>query len=243
VLRGAGARGRRSVAIGVADAVPKLVTWRILEPLLTGDGPFHVLCHEGPLEGLLGELAAHRLDLVLSTSAVPADAGFKAFSHLLGESAIGFFAAPALARKLRGNFPQSLHEAPLLLPTDRTANRRMLDAWFEKFGIVPRIVGELDDSALVKTFAQHGIGAFAAPLAVEKEITRQYGVLRIGRIEGLRARFFAISTERKIKHPAISTITQSAREFYSMRAEGEADVAAPATPKRGKGGATLRRTA
>jgi LysR family transcriptional activator of nhaA len=119
----------------------------------------------------------------------------------------------------------------------------MLDAWFEKFGIVPRIVGELDDSALVKTFAQHGIGAFAAPLAVEKEITRQYGVLRIGRIEGLRARFFAISTERKIKHPAISTITQSAREFYSMRAEGEADVAAPATPKRGKGGATLRRTA
>ena len=243
VLRGAGARGRRSVAIGVADAVPKLVTWRILEPLLTGDGPFHVLCHEGPLESLLGELAAHRLDLVLSTSAVPADAGFKAFSHLLGESAIGFFAAPALARKLRGNFPQSLHEAPLLLPTDRTANRRMLDAWFEKFGIVPRIVGELDDSALVKTFAQHGIGAFAAPLAVEKEITRQYGVLRIGRIEGLRARFFAISTERKIKHPAISTITQSAREFYSMRAEGEADVAAPATPKRGKGGATLRRTA
>jgi LysR family transcriptional activator of nhaA len=99
----------------------------------------------------------------------------------------------------------------VLVPTDRSANRRVLEAWFERCGITPRIVGELDDSALVKTFAQHGVGAFAAPLAIEAEIIRQYGVARIGRIDGLKARFFAISTERRIKHPAVAIITEAAR--------------------------------
>lgn len=211
VLRGARTRGSRQVAIGVADAVPKLVTWRVLEPLLAGDGRFHMICHEGPLPVLLEDLAAHRLDLVLATSAVPADAAIKAFSHLLGESELGFFAAPSLAKRLRKYFPQSLQDAPLLVPTDRSANRRVLDSWFERLGITPRIVGELDDSALIKTFAQHGVGAFAAPLAIETEIIRQYGVVRIGRIEELKARFFAISTERRIKHPAVAMLTESAR--------------------------------
>lgn len=211
VLRGARTRGSRQVAIGVADAVPKLVTWRVLEPLLSGDGRFHVICHEAPLPALLADLAAHRLDLVLATSAVPSDSSIKAFSHLLGESELGFFAAKPLAARLRRNFPHSLHDAPVLVPTDRSVNRRVLDAWFERCGITPRIVGELDDSALVKTFAQHGVGVFAAPLAIEAEIIRQYGVVRVGRIDGLKARFFAISTERRIKHPAVAIITEAAR--------------------------------
>lgn len=215
VLRGARTRGSRQVAIGVADAVPKLITWRVLEPLLRGRSPgddrFHVICHEAPLPALLGDLAAHRLDLVLATSAVPSDSSIKAFSHLLGESELGFFAARPLAKRLRRNFPHSLQDAPLLVPTDRSANRRVLDAWFERCGITPRIVGELDDSALVKTFAEHGVGAFAAPLAIQTEVVRQYGVGLIGRIEGLKARFFAISTERRIKHPALTIITEAAR--------------------------------
>ncbi|MFM7625911.1 MAG: transcriptional activator NhaR [Gammaproteobacteria bacterium] len=211
VLRGARTRGRRSVTIGVADAVPKLVTFRVLEPLLHGDSRFHIVCHEGPLPDLLADLAAHRLDLVLSTSAVPTDSGFKAFNHLLGESEIGFFAARTLARRLRRDFPRSLDDAPLIVPTERSANRRVLDDWLETTGVVPRIVGELDDSALIKTFGQHGVGVFAAPLAVEAEIVRQFGVARIGVATGVKARFYAISTERRIKHPAVAAITAEAR--------------------------------
>ena len=220
VLRGARTRGSRAVAIGVADAVPKLVTFRVLEPLLTGDGRFHVTCHEAPLPALMADLAAHRLDLVLATSAAPTDSPIKAFSHLLGESEIGFFATKSLAAKLRPGFPQSLTDAPLLLPTDRSANRRVLESWFERQGVTPRIVGELDDSALLKTFAQHGVGAFAAPLAIEAEILRQYDVVSFGRIAEPKARFYAISTERRIKHPAVAIITAAARtELFSSESD------------------------
>lgn len=211
VLRGARDRGRRSVTIGVADAVPKLITWRILRPLLTGDGPFHIVCHEGPLPELLTDLAAHRLDLVLSTSAVPADASIKAFSHMLGETEIGFFGTRELAKRLRRGFPRSLDGAPLLLPTDRSANRRVLEHWLATHQLTPKVVGELDDSALVKTFAQHGVGLFAAPLAIEAEITRQFDVVRVGQADDLKARFYAISTERRITHPAVAIITEEAR--------------------------------
>ena len=219
VLRGARTHGHRSVTIGIADAVPKLIAFRVLEPLLGGDSPFHVICHEGPLQDLLSDLAAHRLDLVLSTSAVPTDATKKAFNHPLGESEIGFFAARALASRLRRGFPASLHDAPVLVPTERSANRHMLDEWFESLGVVPRIVGELDDSALIKTFAQHGVGAFAAPLAIEAEIVRQFDVARIGTAQGLKARFYAISTERRIKHPAVAMVTERARRELFVAAD------------------------
>jgi LysR family transcriptional activator of nhaA len=211
VVRGERTRGRRSVTLGVADVVPKLIAFRVLEPLLGGDSPFHVVCHEGPLTDLLADLSAHRLDLVISTSAVPPDSAIKAFSHLLGESEIGFFAARQLATRLRRGFPKSLQDAPLLAPTERSANRRVLDDWFESMGVVPRIVGELDDSALIKTFAQHGVGAFAAPLAIETEIVHQFDVARIGVAQGVKARFYAISTERRIKHPAVAMVTERAR--------------------------------
>ncbi|NBX58129.1 MAG: transcriptional activator NhaR [Gammaproteobacteria bacterium] len=233
VLRGARTQGSRAVAIGVADAVPKLVTFRILEPLLTGDGHFHVTCHEAPLPALMADLAAHRLDLVLATSAAPTDTPIKAFSHLLGESEIGFFATQSLAATLQSDFPRSLNDAPLLLPTDRSANRRVLEAWFVRHGVTPRIVGELDDSALVKTFAQHGVGAFAAPLAIEDEILRQYGVVSFGRLDEPKAKFYAISTERRIKHPAVAIITEAARTelFSSRNSGGDEDVSSGLTRK------------
>ncbi len=211
VLRGALPLGRRSVTIGISDAVPKLISWRVLAPLASGEQPFRLICHEGPFESLLADLAGHRLDLVLSSSAVPPDAGLKAFSHLLGESDLAFFATRAVARNLTGNFPASLNHAPFLLPTDRSANRRVLNAWFEKHGITPLIVGEFDDSALIKTFGQGGLGIFVAPRAIETQICAQYDVVTLGQTEEMRARFYAISTERRIKHPAVVAITEQAR--------------------------------
>lgn len=211
-VRGAVPSGRRSVTIGVSDAVPKLVAWRMLAPLLEGEHAFRVVCHEGSFQALLTDLAAHRLDLVLSSSPLPTDSGIKAFSHLLGESELGFFAARPLAARLRGRFPASLNNAPLLAPTDRSPNRRVLDAWLEEHDLTPRIVGEFDDSALIKTFGQQGLGVFAVPLAIETEVLRQFGVERVGRAAGLLARFYAISTERRIKHPAVAAVTQQARD-------------------------------
>ena len=211
VLRGAVPIGRRSVTVGVSDAVPKLVTWRVLAPLMQGENPFRVVCHEGPLDTLLADLASHHLDLVLSTSAVNPDSGIRAFSHALGESPLAFFAARPLAAKLRKDFPKSLDRAPFLLPTDRSANRRVIDEWFEKHGITPTIVAEFDDSALTKTFAQQGVGVFAAPVAIEHEITQQFDVVVVGRTTDLLARFYAISTERRIRHPAVVAITERAR--------------------------------
>ncbi|MEY4357845.1 MAG: transcriptional activator NhaR [Pseudomonadota bacterium] len=211
LLRGARGRGRRPVLIGISDAVPKLLTWRMLSPLLGEQEHFRIVCHEGPLEALLADLAAHRLDLVLSTSGVPAESGIKAFSHLLGESELGFFATGALARKLRRGFPRSLDGAPVLLPTDRSAARRILDGWFEAQGMQPDVVGEFDDSALIKTFAQQGLGAFAAPIAIERELVTQFELAPIGRVAELVARYYVISTERRIKHPAVAMITERAR--------------------------------
>ena len=139
VLRGARTVGRRPVSIGIADAVPKLLTWRILEPLLRASPPFQLVCHEAPLAGLLADLAAHRLDLVLSTNALPADSGIKAYSHLLGESELGLFGVATLARKLKRGFPQSVDGAPMLLPTERSPNRRSLEGWFEAQQVRPSI--------------------------------------------------------------------------------------------------------
>lgn len=211
VLRGAPGARRSVVTIGIAEALPKLLTWRIIEPLLDPANPFHVVCHEGPLQSLLLDLANHRLDLVLSTNAVPADSGIKAFSHLLGESTLGVFAARSLARNLARGFPKSLHGVPMLLPTERSANRKALESWFEGVGIRPAVAAELDDSALVKTFAQHGVGVFAAPLAIEAEIVKDFGVVRVGNIDGLKARFYVLSMERRIKHSAVAIIRERAQ--------------------------------
>ena len=177
-----------------------------------GRDPYRVVFHTGSLHTLVAELAAGHLDLVLSSSALPANAGLRAFSHFLGECDVTFFAAPALARRLRGSFPRSLDQAPFLLPTDRSPNRRVLDTWFLQEGITPRIVGEFDDSALAKAFVQGGAGVFAAPSAIEGEIIRQYKVRVVGRTATMHARFYLLSMERQIRHPAVRAIMERARE-------------------------------
>lgn len=212
LLRGAQAPGRRTLAVGVSDAMPKLVTWRILAPVLDDASRLRVSCREGELSWLLGELLAHRFDLLLTTHPVGAESGVRVASHPLGESALSFFAAPALARRLRKRFPDSLDGAPWLMPTEGTQARRVLDAWCESQGITPLVAGEFDDSGLKKTFGQAGLGVFTAPAAIEDEVRSQYRVQVIGRVPALRARYYAVTAARRVAHPDVGTILAAARD-------------------------------
>lgn len=197
--------------VGVADVVPKLVTHRLLAPVLASQPPVRMTCVEGKVEHLLAELAVHRLDLVLADVPVGPSMRVRAYNHPLGECAVAFFATPRLAVAYRRNFPRSLEEAPLLLPTENTTLRRSLDHWFESQNLRPRIVSEFEDSALLKVFGQHGAGVFPGAAALAGEICRQYGVREIGRVDAVRERFWAISVERRLKHPAVLAIAEAAR--------------------------------
>jgi LysR family transcriptional activator of nhaA len=205
--------GRRppQLFVGITDSLPKLIVYRLLEPALRMPEPVHVVCREGKADQLMADLALHTLDLVLSDAQFNPDISVRAFNHILGECGVTFFAAPQIAHQYSRKFPQSLHGAPVILPTSNTSLRRSLDQWFEQQGIHPRIIGEFEDSALLKVFGQAGIGLFPAPSVVEADVKRQYAVRVIGRLDKVRERFFAISIERKIKHPAVAVISEAAR--------------------------------
>lgn len=197
--------------VGVADVVPKLMTYRLLAPALKLKEPIQILCYEGKPTELLTRLATHDLDVVLSDSPASVDTGVRAFNHLLGECSVSIFAATDQAAKYRRRFPESLSDAPLLLPTPNTMVRRAFDHWFETTGISPRIVGEFEDSALLKVFGQRGLGLFPGPTAIAREIERQYDSRAVGQIDRVRERFYAISMERRMKHPAVVAIADLAR--------------------------------
>jgi LysR family transcriptional activator of nhaA len=198
--------------VGIADVVPKLIAYRLLRPALELSEPVRLVCREDKPDRLLAELAVHDLDLVLTDAPLGPTHNVKAFNHLLGECGLTFFGNARLARAHRRGFPRSLDGGPVLLPTDNTTLRRALEQWFDTEGIRPVIVSECEDNALLNVFGAAGVGMFAAPAAVEKEVRREYGVEAIGRIESVRQRFFAISVERKLKHPAIVAIVGAARE-------------------------------
>ncbi len=198
--------------VGVADVLPKLIAYRLIEPALQLSDPVQLTCDEGKLNDLLMELAAHRFDLVLSDSPISPTVNVKAYSHLLGECSVSIFGTAQVARKLRRNFPASLDGARFLLPLGITALRRSLDHWFESHGIRPQVVAEFEDNALLKIFAQEGTGIFAAPSVIEEEICRQYRVRPIGELPDVKERYYAISVERKMRHPAIVAISERARE-------------------------------
>ena len=200
------------LVVGVADVLPKLIAFRLLEPALHLREPVRIICREDKPERLLAELAVHELDVVLSDAPIGSGVSVRAFSHLLGETAITFFGVPKLAARFRRRFPRSLDGAPLLLPSYDTAIRRDLDQWFDSQEIRPAVVGEFDDYALLRVFAEAGVGIFPAPSVVEQQIRRQYGLERIGRAQGVRARYYAISVERKLKHPAVAAICETARQ-------------------------------
>ena len=200
------------LTVGVANAVPKLIVYRLLRPAAQGSEPVHLVCREDNAERLLGELATHALDVVIADAPAPPHVRVKVFNHLLGQSDTAFFAPPADAARLRRRFPASLQGLPMLLPTSNTALRRDLDEWFESEGVRPRVAGEFEDSALLKTFGREAGLAFPAPAAIEGDVSRFYGVRLIGRTGAVRERYYAISAERRVKHPGVLAITSTARE-------------------------------
>lgn len=211
VVKGQKSASQSVLSIGVVSSMPKLIAERIVAPSLLDGEPIRIRCHEASLEQLLGELAVHQLDIVLSDQQMPPGLSLRAFNHRLGESGMTFFSRRSVARKYKGRFPQSLDEAPMLLPSQHSALRRRLDDWFDSQSIAPAVVGEFDDSALLKAFGEAGAGLFAAPTVIENEICKMYGMSPIGRTDAVTEHFYAISPERRIKHPAVARITEIAR--------------------------------
>jgi len=199
--------------VGIADVVPKTIAYRLLAPALELPDTVRIICKENNLDSLLAELALHRIDMVLADSPIPSSLNIRGFSHSLGECGISFLAKAAIADKMKGQFPHNLNGAPLLLPSEINQIHGRLLYWLDSLHIHPRIVGEFDDSALMKVFGQAGSGIFISPTAIARENMKQYGVELIGSTEDLREHFYAISVERKISHPAVAAITETAREW------------------------------
>jgi LysR family transcriptional activator of nhaA len=185
------------LTIGIADVVPKLIAERILAPALDLSGPVRLICMEGKPDRLLADLALHELDMIVTDAPANPNVKVRVFSHLLGESDISFFGRADLA--------------PVLLPTENTVLRRSLDQWFEVHGLRPHIVGEFEDSALLKVFGYRGAGMFPAVSVISREIQAQYKVRRIGQVPEVRERLYAVTAERRIKHPAVLAICETAK--------------------------------
>ncbi len=200
-----------NIKVGIAMVVPKLLAFRVLEPVLKLPDTVRLICHEAPLVDLLAELAVHKLDVVLADSPISPGMNVRAYNHALGESGISFFAIPKQALELRQNFPKSLDGIAMLMPSAGSSLRRNLENWFERNEINPLVVAEFEDRALMKVFGESGTGVFTSPSAVEQDVLDKYGVEVIGRTEEIKESYFAISAERRIKHPAVSVITETAR--------------------------------
>ena len=191
--------------LGISDGLPKLVVHRLLSPVAT-ESQLRLLCHEGNFNDLLGDLALHKLDVVISDRPAPANPNMKLYSHGLGSSNMAWYGTPALMKTSKLRFPECLNELPMLLPTTHTASRDRLEAWFEQRGIRPRIVGEFEDSALLKTFGANGMGVFPVAEWVHEELIAHYAVKRIGPCEGVTEHFFAVGTEKKVQHPLVQRL-------------------------------------
>jgi len=205
-----------TLAVGIVNSIPKLVASRVLQPVLQSEEPTRLVCREGGLESLLGDLAVHQLDLVLSDRPIPSGLSVRAFSHALGSSEIALFARKALSRKYERDFPRSLDKAPILLPTQENPIRRALDDWFEQQGVSPTLLAEFEDSALMKAFGEAGNGIFPAPAAISEEVEQMYRCRRIGPAIAVEEKYYAISPERKLKHPAVLKIIEHARSHLLM---------------------------
>ncbi len=198
--------------VGVADVIPKSIAYRLLAPALQLAESVRLVCHEDKLERLFAELAIHNLDLVIADRPLPTELGVKGYSHALGHCGVVFHAVPALAVRYRENFPQSLNDAPLLIPGAGTAIRGPLRRWFSERGIYPRIVGEFDDTALMKAFGQAGAGIFPVPAVISEEMLRQHGAEVVGRADEIVVKYYAISVECRLTHPAVVAISEAAKQ-------------------------------
>lgn len=193
------------LAVGISDALPKLVVRSLMQPVLT-EPNLRLLCHVDEFGDLLGDLALHRLDVVLADRPALSNPNLKVYSHKLGSSALAWYAPTSLHAAARRGFPQSLATVPVLLPTTHAAVRVRLDQWFERLGLKPHVVGEFEDSALLKTFGAGGMGVFAAAEKVHDELTARYHVKRIGPCDGVEEHFFAVGTEKKVLHPLVQRL-------------------------------------
>ncbi|KAA1191842.1 transcriptional activator NhaR [Pseudohalioglobus sediminis] len=201
--------------VGVADVVPKSIAYRLLSPALELEEPVRMVCRESSLDALLADLALHKIDMVIADGPIPAGVNVRGFNHALGECGVSFLAVRKLAKSLQPDFPRSLDGAPLLMPSDINMVQPRLLNWFDTQHVYPNIVGEFDDSALMKVFGQAGKGVFVAPSAIAEEICQQYAVEKVGSIDEVTEQFYAISLERRITHPAVAAITETARAWLS----------------------------
>lgn len=214
VVRAAVEAPRVRLAVGISDGIPKLAVRHLLEPILK-EPQLRLLCHDGEFADLLGELALHKLDLVISDRTAPSSPGLRFYSHPMGTSPIAWFATPPLAKRLRtavrraGNFAQGLAQShlPVLLPTGHGVLRARLDQWFERHACHPPVAGEFEDSALLKTFGASGMGVFPAATLVEDDLTDRYGVERVSECEGVEEQFFAITPQKKVEHQLVRRLT------------------------------------
>jgi LysR family transcriptional regulator, transcriptional activator of nhaA len=199
------------LAAGIDDVLPKEIAHALLAPALALERPVRLLCHEGSLEPLLARLALHELDVVLSDAPVTPGFPVRAYNHLLGETAVVWMAERRVAAAHHRGFPKSLDGAPVLLPTDDTAIRRDLDQWCDRHGVRPQVVAEFEDYGLLREFGQRGAGVFPVPAALERELARRYGLRRVGAAKGVVARFYAVTIDRQIRHPASAAIAERGR--------------------------------
>lgn len=213
-LRGRTTEPRARLTIGIANAVPKLIVHRLLKPVLHGGNAPHLLCVEDNTDSLLTRVAAFEVDVVIADRPAPPHARVKVFNHALGDSSMSFFAAPAIAARLRRGFPRSLDGQPMLLPAPQTAVRQALDAWFDAQRLRPRIVAEFEDSALLKAFGRESGAVFAAPSAIAADVRRLYQVASLGLAPAVRESYYAISAQRRVTHPGVLAITRGARQGW-----------------------------
>ena len=200
-----------TVKFGVAMIVPKLLAYRVLEPVLRMNEPTNLICHEAPLVDLLADMSIHKLDAVLSDCPINPSLNIRAYNHPLGGSGITFFSVPEHAKKLKKNFPENLHDFPFLMPSKSSSLRMNLENWFDQHAIKPRVVAEFEDRALMKAFGERGTGVFTSPQTMEEDVLEKYGVRVIGRTDEVQENFYLISPERRIRNPAVTAITEAAR--------------------------------
>lgn len=211
LIKGHIEEGDQPFRVGISDVIPKSIAYRLLAPATELEVPVQLFCYESKLELLFAELAIHKIDMVIADRPIPSDLGVKGFNHFLGDSSAAFFATPELLASHTRPFPDILDKAPVILPGSESAMRRELERWFNKLDIQPYIKGEFDDSALMKAFGEQGYGIFPAPNVIADEVEAQHGVKKIGCADEINCQYYAISTERKLRHPAVIAISESAQ--------------------------------
>ena len=193
------------LAVGISEGLAKLAVRQLMQPVMQTPN-LRLICQEDEFEDLLGELALHRLDVVLADRPAPLNPNLKVYSHSLGASNLSWYAPPQWQAAARKGFPQSLAKVPVLLPTSSAAVRPRIDHWFERLGIKPNIVGEFEDSALLKTFGSAGMGIFPAADLIHEELIERYSVKRVGACDGVAEHFFAIGAHKKVLHPLVQKL-------------------------------------